>query len=253
MDFIGEHSQRWRTAIVLLIAVLAIGVADNGLLTWLALGTVLYFALQESAALLGAEMKYLLPSALILWILTPLYPHPGDLLFVVLILFAAIGAYRKVDFSHNALALLYPAAGIVFAWQLYSDYGMKSLLWLLVIVALSDVGAYYTGRRLGRRPFSPTSPNKTLEGVAGGVALGTVGGTIMMIGTNNIFLSAILISFAASVAGVFGDLFESYLKREAGVKDSGEILPGHGGVLDRIDGYLFASVVLYTSLRLMGA
>jgi len=118
-------------------------------------------------------------------------------------------------------------------------------------VALTDVGAYYTGKKFGKRGFSPTSPNKTLKGLWS-LFFGTLAGAILILIKMdiNIFIS-ILTAFITSIASIFGDLFESYLKREAGVKDSGTILPGHGGVLDRIDGYLFGSVTLYTALNLI--
>jgi phosphatidate cytidylyltransferase len=76
---------------------------------------------------------------------------------------------------------------------------------------------------------------------------------VLIFGHHGIHLAAPLIALLTSIASVFGDLFESYLKRESGIKDSGDILPGHGGILDRIDGYLFASVALYILLRMAGA
>ncbi len=253
MDFISKYSDRWKTAIVILIAVIAIGIADNRFLTWLFLGVIYFFAIGESERLLSINSYNPFIYAGVIWMLTPFYPHPTDLIFASFVVGASILAYKKVNSFKELITLLYPTAGILFAWQLYIEYGMKSLLWLLIIVALSDIGAFYTGKSIGKRPFSPTSPNKTLEGVAGGVILGTIGGAFMMIGTYNIFISAFIIAFATSLAGVFGDLFESYLKREAGVKDSGDILPGHGGILDRVDGYLFASIALYTLLKLSGS
>ena len=87
-----------------------------------------------------------------------------------------------------------------------------------------------------------------MEGVVGGVAVATIGGLFVGLSIIDI-LPAFFISFATSIASVFGDLYESKLKREAGVKDSGDILPGHGGVLDRIDGYLFGGIVMLILLR----
>src|SRR5690606_9671598 len=96
--------------------------------------------------------------------------------------------------------------------------------------------------------FSATSPNKTLEGVIGGVVIATAIGAFIGYKDYNL-VKAILVTFSMSIAAVFGDLFESYLKREAGVKDSGNVLPGHGGMLDRIDGYLFGVVMMVIALR----
>jgi phosphatidate cytidylyltransferase len=137
---------------------------------------------------------------------------------------------------------------MLFILTLYQEYGVGSLFWLLAIVALSDVGAYAVGKTIGKTPFCPTSPNKTMEGVVGGIVVATIGGMFLGLDYVDMFTS-LIISFMVSVSSIFGDLFESYLKREAGVKDSGDILPGHGGVLDRIDGYLFGSIVMLVLLR----
>lgn len=126
---------------------------------------------------------------------------------------------------------------------------MESLLWLLVVVAGADVGAYFVGKSIGATKFCETSPNKTLEGVAGGVITAAILGVTFSLDEVG-FWAALFISLAVAVASVFGDLFESYLKREADVKDSGDILPGHGGILDRTDGYLFGAVVMLVLLRL---
>jgi phosphatidate cytidylyltransferase len=137
---------------------------------------------------------------------------------------------------------------MLFIFTMYQEYGVLSLLWLLAVVALTDVGAYAVGKSIGKTQFCETSPNKTMEGVAGGIAVATIGG--MFFGLPIVDLSvAFVISFAVAVSSIFGDLFESSLKRAANVKDSGNLLPGHGGVLDRIDGYLFAGIVMLVLLR----
>ncbi len=119
--------------------------------------------------------------------------------------------------------------------------GAHWLIWLFLLVALADVGAYFSGRAWGRRKLAPAlSPGKTWEGVAGGAALSALvgGGALVPWGRLDWFwVGATLLLIAV---GVFGDLLESLLKREAGVKDSGALLPGHGGVLDRIDSALAA-------------
>jgi phosphatidate cytidylyltransferase len=126
---------------------------------------------------------------------------------------------------------------------------MSAFGWLLVVVAFTDIGAYYVGKNFGTKKFSPTSPKKTLEGVYGGIFFGSLFGAMVSFDEFSFGL-AFFISGLVSVASVFGDLFESYLKREAGIKDSGNILPGHGGVLDRVDGYLFGGVVMLILFRI---
>ncbi|WP_456428225.1 phosphatidate cytidylyltransferase [Nitratifractor sp.] len=249
----NEHTQRWKTAALLLLLIAAVGVIDIPALTWLFFGAVYFLALKEAMQLFRVADSSLYLYAAGIWILAPFYPHPSDLAFAATLIQGGILAYRRRLEIRSLFPILYPTVGMLFLWMLYREYGMLSLLWILVIVALTDVGAYYTGRKLGKTPFCPTSPKKTLEGVFGGIALGTLGGFLLMIGHQNLFFGALFVAFLTSVASVFGDLFESYLKREAGVKDSGTLLPGHGGVLDRIDGYLYAAVALYVLLKLTGS
>jgi len=118
-------------------------------------------------------------------------------------------------------------------------------LWLLTALSLvwaADSGAYFAGKYLGKHKLAPSiSPNKTLEGVAGGVIAG-VGIALCLgwiIGVRGPHLGALaLVALISVLASILGDLFESLLKRQAGYKDSGSLIPGHGGVLDRIDGVL---------------
>ena len=175
---------------------------------------------------------------------------PIDLIFIVAIGYASQLAYKRTLDKKLFLPLLYPTASFIFLMTLYSEYGVKVLLWLFVIVAATDIGAYFVGRSFGKTKFCETSPNKTIEGVIGGVIFAVLLGTLFS--TNGItFVNALIISAIVSIVSIFGDLFESYLKREAGVKDSGTILPGHGGVLDRTDGYLFGAIVMLVLLRVV--
>jgi phosphatidate cytidylyltransferase len=130
--------------------------------------------------------------------------------------------------------------------------GREALLLLMATIVISDTAQYYTGRALGRRPLAPAiSPKKTIEGAAGGMLFGTlafVAGARIVFPLAAILLIA-LVGASITVLGMVGDLFESLLKRSAGVKDSGAIIPGHGGVLDRIDSWLFAAPVYYVFIR----
>ncbi len=130
--------------------------------------------------------------------------------------------------------------------------GREAVLLLMIVIVVSDSAQYYTGRAFGRRPLSPAiSPKKTLEGAIGGLVFGTAalvaGGRIVFPATSVVMLG--LVGATVSALGIVGDLFESLLKRSAGVKDSSGLIPGHGGVLDRIDSWLFAAPVYYVFVR----
>jgi len=176
------------------------------------------------------------------------YPQPQDLVFIVGVIFASYLAYTKALDKKLFLPLMYPLAPVLFLFAIYANYGIEYLLWLVFIVSGADIGAYFVGKSIGKTSFCATSPNKTLEGVTGGMLLAAIAGTLIAPSSVDI-IYAFIISFVAAVASVFGDLFESYLKREAGVKDSGDILPGHGGMLDRSDGFLFAGIIMYIALQ----
>ena len=236
------------SALGLIGGVILIGLIDNFFLTWGTLGIVFLFSFHEAMKLFKIENNTVYFYAVILWLVAAYYPNPDDLVFVVLIIYASLLAYRGEFDKKLFLPFLYPTVSFLFLLTLYNDFGMMAFLWTLVVVAGSDIGAYFAGKAIGKTKFSPTSPNKTVEGVVGGVVTAVVLGG--MVGTYYVSLQmALLISMLVSLASIFGDLYESYLKRQAGVKDSGSIIPGHGGMLDRVDGYLFGGVVLLLLLR----
>lgn len=150
----------------------------------------------------------------------------------------------------RAFKLLAAALAVIPAWcalaWLHAEEpaGHRWLLAALAVVWAADTGAYFTGRAFGRRKLAPTiSPNKTIEGLIGGLVAGVLAGVGfgMIAGAEGSALAKVaLVSLAAALFSVIGDLFESMLKRHVGVKDSGRLIPGHGGVLDRIDGVLAA-------------
>lgn len=237
------------TAIFLGLGVLAVGLINNFWLIWLVLGAVYMLAFHESLRLYGINNNALYAYAAILWIMAAVYPYSEDLLVISGLIFVGAVAYTQNIPFKNFLPFMYPTAGMLYILSLYEEYGIGALLWLLVVVASADIGAYFVGKSIGRTPFSPSSPSKTREGVYGGIAVATGAGFFIGIGIVENMMQAIMISMMVAIAAVFGDLFESYLKRTAGVKDSGNILPGHGGILDRIDGYLFGAIIMLILLR----
>ena len=133
------------------------------------------------------------------------------------------------------------------------EFGFLTAIWLVLVVVAADVGAYFAGRFIGGPKLAPTiSPNKTISGAVGGLFLALVVGCVVSIssGSGNLLIIAV-VSLATAIASQIGDLIESSAKRRYGVKDSSNILPGHGGALDRFDGLLAAIlyVVVMTALK----
>jgi phosphatidate cytidylyltransferase len=129
-----------------------------------------------------------------------------------------------------------------------ADEGIAWVFFILVLVAFCDTGAFYAGTFFGKHKLCPrVSPGKTIEGFIGGLSLTLIGGLVIrhfFFPEINLVMTAVFL-VTLSIVGPFGDLFESALKRTGGVKDSGSIIPGHGGMLDRIDALLFVSPVAY--------
>jgi phosphatidate cytidylyltransferase len=132
--------------------------------------------------------------------------------------------------------------------------GMAFTLLACLLIVATDIGSYVIGRRLGRHPLSPISPGKTVEGALGGVGCavltGAIGGVLLGWPIGGWALGGLLGGVVAAFALV-GDLTESMMKRDAGVKDSGDAIPGHGGILDRIDSYLFTPAVVFYFVTLL--
>jgi phosphatidate cytidylyltransferase len=216
--------------------------------------------------ILGRRKGYEVPMALCIavmlfivaaFVLEPISVEMG--VFVALLVIPA-----SYVFSQKALDDALPSSAIAVLATLYvgmlggslirlrNDFpagiGPKLVLFLLLVVWLGDAGAYYVGKQFGRHPLSPRiSPKKTIEGGIGGIVVAIITAVVIRSTFFPEFplLHAIIAGVILSVAGVVGDLAESMWKRSAAVKDSGSLIPGHGGFLDRFDSIFFTTPILY--------
>lgn len=182
-------------------------------------------------------------------------------LFVSLIGFILLSLKYNKRFGHILLFLGFSSFGALYiglclAHMVLIRYLPEGASWLLVLTAVTaggDTGAYYVGTNFGRRKLCPEiSPGKTIEGAIGGILVGSVAAVAMGLLLLPEYKPSVIFSAALilSLVSIIGDIAESVIKRSAGVKDSGTILFGHGGVLDRIDGMLITAPVLYYILAL---
>lgn len=145
---------------------------------------------------------------------------------------------------------LLPALALLWIRERSGDHGLSLLLWVFIVTWATDIGAYFAGRSFGKRKLAPSiSPGKTVEGLWGGVAAATAFGAAWVVATD-LGNALILLAPVFAVAAQAGDLFESKMKRTAGIKDSGNWLPGHGGVLDRLDGLVPVAVLTFVAQAL---
>lgn len=180
-------------------------------------------------------------------------------LLVAVLLIAILYALKKYGFKKfiiNVSPFLYPSfftSFMLYANEMGINKGFIVLLLSFVIAPLSDTVAYFVGSLIGGKKLCPKlSPKKTWSGAIGGVIGGILGAlAVFYLCKYRIYVKVesplwffIIIGGVASILGIFGDLFESFIKRRAGIKDSGKLLPGHGGVLDRLDSTFFIVVFL---------
>jgi len=153
-----------------------------------------------------------------------------------------------LSWSATLAGLIYTALGFFHIFGLLNQYqGRWWLVFLLAVIFGTDTGAFYVGKALGRHKLAPTiSPGKTIEGAVGGTLFGVFLGTL--VGYYYLYVPIkvlIPLGIGLSIVGQIGDLLESMIKRACGVKDSGRLLPGHGGLLDRVDALIFSAPLLY--------
>ncbi len=178
----------------------------------------------------------------------------GAVVVVTILFFSLTPRVRPLE--NASVTVLGMAWGTMLAFAILIGRGphpVAHILFLVLVVALNDIGAYFVGRSVGKRRLAPlVSPNKTVEGLVGGLVVGAVAASILVlfpawepIGLVNGLITAALIGVVSPI----GDLAESMVKRSIDVKDMGSVLPGHGGMLDRIDGFLFVVPAVYFLFR----
>ncbi|TYR82750.1 phosphatidate cytidylyltransferase [Priestia megaterium] len=156
-------------------------------------------------------------------------------------------AFTFDDVGFVLLTSMYVGLGFHYFIQVRSEHGLAYLFFAFLIIWATDSGAYFIGRAMGKRKLWPEiSPNKTIEGFFGGVACAIVVATVFKLFSeiDQSTIQLLIIGVVISLFGQMGDLVQSAFKRHYGVKDSGKILPGHGGVLDRFDSLLFIMPIL---------
>lgn len=260
------HLKRWLTALVLIplivlvllkggrLMLVAVLLLINGLAQWE------FLKLFQPEVDQARKVKIIcMGSLLIMSFVLAASPRGGVVTLFILVgcLFSQflfyLLSYEHIrhlawDLAVNTLGLLYlPLLLGHFVWLRYMSQGEWWVLWLLAVICSGDTAAFYTGRALGKKKFYPqVSPGKTWAGTWGGLAANLATGVLVgrWFFPEAKILSLALLALVLGVIGLTGDLFESMLKRQAEVKDASSILPGHGGVLDRLDSLLFAAPAL---------
>ena len=261
------HLKRWITSLVA-IPFLVLLISMGGTL-WFAvvINVICIMALWEYFCIvLDKDQKITATSFKILSFFTgsavlwAAYFHSFNIILDIIVLNVVIStliSLPKFKFDSSLWEIVFKQlVGIVYI-PLFLSYivlirnGDNGVLWiflLLIVVFMGDTSAYYLGSYFGHHKLCPAiSPNKTIEGALGGLAASLGSGALI----KTLFLPllpwglSLMFFFCISIAGQVGDLFESQIKRAAHIKDSGAILPGHGGVLDRIDGLLFAAPMAF--------
>ena len=255
------------SSVVLIVAVLTVtwfgGVAFRILSAAIA-GAMFYewCAMSRSAAGPAAASRHQLVAAVLLGVvllaLVLGYSAAGVLVLLALSVLASLldckiggqGSWAPAGLAYAGLS------GVSLAWLRDGDQaGLLAILFLFAVVWATDIAAYFVGRSLGGPKLAPSiSPGKTQSGAIGGMIGGVAAGMALAAsaGLGNLPLLAV-VAFLLSIVSQIGDLFESWVKRRHGVKDSGSLIPGHGGVMDRVDGLVAAAFALYAIGFMLGS
>ncbi len=248
-----EFLKRVLSALVLFPILVLLILKGNYLIINLLIYICASIAWFEWSKLFDLKKTYFVWGLILLYVVITLFSKNYIFYLFVMIFFSAFfpfifGFEAKTflqSFFSFILGIFYLFIGFFPFRIIPFEYPRELSLFFFSVVFANDSGAYLAGKFLGKRPFVPKiSPKKTWEGFFGGIILANLIGLFL----NNYFhfwdlKTTMFISTTLSLFGVVGDLFESAVKRAVGKKDSGALIPGHGGLLDRIDGVLFASPV----------
>ena len=246
----SELMKRVVSAFVLALAALATAWIGGlpFLLVWTAAAVAVWW---EWTGITKAEPRPLVAgvgAAAILCMAVALALDAAAIAFVCAVIGAGV-AMASVQTSRTwaGAGVIYAAATLIAAVMLRGDpaLGLVAILWLFAVVWAQDTGAYFAGRLIGGPKLAPSiSPSKTWSGAAGGTIAGVAAGTmVVLLAAVELRAMHFAIAFVIVVAAMLGDLLESWIKRRFGAKDSGTLIPGHGGVMDRLDGFIIAAAV----------
>ncbi len=252
-DAIMQDSARFWSGIIMILCLIVVFWINNFTLIWASIGILYIIGLFESTKLYRINFHLLTAVlAILLWI--GIYFSSNSLSIALLVLcVASLCVIAKNDSTNMRYIapFIYPTLPFVAVFVLYAEYGVWHLIWLIIVVALADIFAYYGGKQFGKTALCAVSPKKTIEGALCGIFCSVIIGSIIGIGIFGDFYISLIASVIIVVLSIIGDLFESALKRKAEVKDSGYILPGHGGILDRMDAILFGSIAMLVCLSFL--
>ena len=244
--------------IVLIIAAITVRLVFSiAVMFFIVLGLYEFFTMVEKKGIkiykyVGIGMGSIIPLSILLrFELTKKW----ELSFIaLLLLFLLLMQFRRrqnsgviVDISTTLFGILYVSWFLSFLIKIrFMPNGAGLLASVLLMTKLGDVGAYLIGSRFGKSPLMPRiSPKKTVEGAIGGLIFSLLGALASRLFLGFSYLHLVIMGIALSALGQLGDLSESLIKRDCGVKDSGKIFPGMGGVLDELDSLLFTAPVFY--------